>query len=581
MNKRGLNEQMLDDPTFDDLLSQLLDGEISALDLDRLAQSLAADESRQQRYREQVQMAEALSTLAGSERSGQRFVELLDQRLEAESQKFDFLNRVLNRSGQLAERSVIRRWAPLVGGAIAASILIAFAAGLSTGLSTGRQSVATVPGGSSSALPEPPAPALIPFEPVDDSVAILKQVVDVTWEGSARYDVGDAISPREVVHLKSGLVQLQFFRGATLTLEGPARLEISDQDLVMLHQGRAWAQVPVPARGFTVLTPETKIVDLGTEFGVSAMPGQRTEVRVFDGLVELYDPASTEDDDSLHALETGQSISVDGQGLATPLSEQVTAMPSELLLREKRSQQIREGYQRWQRWSNEFRNDPRLLLYYNFESSTSANSTLRNQASDTRKLDGAIIGCAWTQGRWPQKGALDFKRPSDRVRFNVAGDFESLSLAAWVRVDGLDRMLSSLLLTDQWENGEVHWQFDQLGQLGLSVGGAPDIQWRYTKPLVDLTQLGQWIHVASVFDGSKQVVRHYFNGQPVGPEESLRYEGRLRIGNAELGNWGRPQWQGAQAIRNFNGCMDEFILIDGALQDAEVAEIYESGNPNR
>ncbi|QDS89658.1 FecR protein [Rosistilla ulvae] len=571
----------MNEHTFDELLSQFLDDAIGDEDLDRLGKMIAGDESLRQRYREEVQMAEALAMVAGEDRSAELFAERLDQRLEAESQKFDFLNRVLNRSGKLAERSVIRRWAPIVAGALAASIVIAFGAGLSTGLWQGRHSAPSIANAAGGQLPEPPQPAVIPQEPVDDSVAILKQVVDVTWTGTNQYEVGDSVSPREIIELESGLVQMQFFRGATLTLEGPARLEINAPDQVMLHSGQAWAQVPVPARGFTVLTSETKIVDLGTEFGVSATPGQRTEVRVFDGLVELYEPASKPDGDMLHSLETGQAISVDVQGRSTPLSDQVTAMPSELLLREKRSQQIREGYRRWQRWSEEFRDDPRLLLYYNFESPDATTSTLRNQASDTRKLDGAVVGGAWTQGRWPQKGALDFKRPSDRVRFHVAGDFESLTLAAWVRVDGLDRMLSSLLLTDQWDNGEVHWQFDQLGQLGLSVGGAPDVKWRYTQPLVDLTQLGQWIHVASVFDGGRQTVRHYFNGQRVGDEESLQFDGRLRIGNAELGNWGRPQWQGSQAIRNFNGRMDEFILIDGALQDAEILEIYETGNPNR
>ncbi|TWU17222.1 FecR protein [Novipirellula galeiformis] len=557
---------------FDEQLGRLLDGEIEERELSQLTKSLASDEELCKRFRDHLQIDEALTILSAEDRSAVRFVQLLDLRLEAESQKFDFLNSVLDRSSVRAARDLMRRWAPLATAVLAATVLAAFAAGLWTGRQVGPRAVKV----SVAEMVE----NTIPAEPVDDSVAILKQVVDARWAGDVAFAEGDAVSPHEVIHLQSGLVQLQFFRGAMLTLEGPARLEIKDQDQVQLYAGRAWAQVPVPARGFTVLTPETKIVDLGTEFGVSAMPGERTEVRVFDGLVELYDPAASSDATLLHELATGQSLSVDSRGRSAPLAERVTEMPPQSLLQRKRQQQIEKGYQRWRQWSEEIRLDPRVLLYYTFDPPVGSPTTLRNQASAERLSDGAVIGCSWSEGRWPQKTALDFKRPSDRVRFHLAGEFESVTLAAWVRVDGLDRMLSSLLLTDGWDAGEIHWQFDREGQLGLSVGHASGVKWRYTDPLVDLTRLGSWVHVASVFDGPNKSVRHYFNGSRVPHEELLEYDGLVRIGDAELCNWGRPLDQTSKAIRNFNGRMDEFLLLSDALEDAEIQRIYESGNPN-
>jgi RNA polymerase sigma factor (sigma-70 family) len=415
-------------------------------------------------------------------------------------------------------------------------------------------------------------------EPVDNSVALLNQVVNVVWSDGTKFSIGDSVSSHQTLHLESGLVQLQFFRGAVLTLAGPAKLEVRDQDHVMLHEGTVWEKVPVPARGFTVLTPETKIVDLGTEFGVSATPGQRTEVHVFEGLVELYDPSAPEDATSLHELVTGQSIRVDGDGNSVREAKRITAMPSESLLQQNQDKQLQQGFERWQKWSAEFRNDPRVLIYYDFAPPETSPATLQNLAAAREDSDGSIIGCAWTEGRWPQKSALDFKRPSDRVRFHLPGQYKSITLAAWVRVDGLDRLLSSLLLTDGWDAGEVHWQFDQQGQLGLSVGQASGVAWRYTSPLVDLTRLGQWIHVASVFDGSNKTVRHYFNGQRVPCEASLDYDGPIRIGDAELCNWGRPVDKTSHAIRNFNGRMDEFLMLDDALTEMEIMQIYEAGN---
>ncbi|MFG0264047.1 MAG: LamG-like jellyroll fold domain-containing protein [Rhodopirellula sp. JB055] len=561
---------------FDQQLGRLLDGELSDTEMDRLAQSLVDDESLQQRYVAKVQMEEGLAMLVREDRTGERFSELLEQRLDAESQKFDFLHSVLDRSSLNTTRDQFRRWAPRAGVAIAACLMVAFWIGMWTGRQSGLASSGTSVGNSMQVTAE--------SEPVDPSVALLKRTVEVDWVGESAFRMGDSISAKQTLQLKSGWVQLQFFRGAVLTLQGPAKLEIRDPNLVVLHEGNAWANVPVPARGFTVLTPETKIVDLGTEFGVSAAPGEPTEVHVYDGLVELHDPAAVGKTASLHELVTGQSMSVDGNGNSLREANRIGKMPSESLLRQDQTERRQQGIERWQRWSEEIRKDPRVLMYYDFASpdlsgSQTSTTILPNLARGQTASDGSIIGCAWSEGRWPGKTALDFKRPSDRVRFHLGGDYESITLAAWVRVDGLDRLLSSLLLTDGWDEGEIHWQFDRRGQLGLSVGQVSGVAWRYTPPLVDLTRLGQWIHVASVFDGNNQTVRHYFNGQRVPCEGRLQYDGPIRIGDAELCNWGRPVDQSAHAIRNFNGRMDEFLMLNDALDEAEILEIYHAGNP--
>ena len=56
-----------------------------------------------------------------------------------------------------------------------------------------------------------------------------------------------------------------------------------------MRQGRAWFQVPPEAIGFEVITPEIKVIDLGTEFGIitdlSDLKGD--EVHVFKGKVEV------------------------------------------------------------------------------------------------------------------------------------------------------------------------------------------------------------------------------------------------------------------------------------------------------
>ncbi len=72
-----------------------------------------------------------------------------------------------------------------------------------------------------------------------------------------------------------------------------AGVELVSATTVRLLYGTLTARVPMQARGFTVLAPSGKIVDLGTEFGLSVADGGSTSVKVFTGLVEVFPLASS------------------------------------------------------------------------------------------------------------------------------------------------------------------------------------------------------------------------------------------------------------------------------------------------
>ena len=532
---------------------------------------VATDDELREQYCRQVEITEGLSQLMDHRRSQEIFAGEFEQRLNAESRRFDFLNGVLDRTDVRAGRRQLLRG---VAGAAVTLALCAIAA-FWAGQWTARQredSSGIVNVGDS----QHDGDDYRTTEPVDDSVAILRRTVDVRWSGKKSLVTGQAVSPEDFIELLSGLVELQFFRGATLTLQGPARLTIHDLENVVLHEGRAWAHVPGPARGFTIHTPDAEIVDLGTEFGVSVVDGQQTEVNVIDGLVELYRPDTDRAQETRHELRKGQAVAIGGDGQFVPFIATENQMPSTVQLQRKRLQQ---HYDRWRQWNTLIRNDPRVVMYYDFEvTEGAAAATLPNRKADGASADGTIIGCSPAAGRWPEQTALDFKRPSDRVRFELDVELQSVTLAAWVRVDGLDRRFNSLLLTDEWDLGEFHWQFDRQGRLGFTIRGATDDSYPYTEPLVDLRRLGQWMHIATTFNGEQNRVRHYLNGRHVPHDESLNYDGPLRVGAAELGNWGRPL-KGSSPIRNFNGRIDEFLMFSTALSDDEIQEVFDAGNP--
>jgi ferric-dicitrate binding protein FerR (iron transport regulator) len=85
------------------------------------------------------------------------------------------------------------------------------------------------------------------------------------------------------VSLPSGLAEIAFSGGTRVLVEGPADLEIHGPQHLRLGSGRAVVNVPQGDIGFVVETDRARVLDLGTEFGISA--DEEATVQVFIGAV--------------------------------------------------------------------------------------------------------------------------------------------------------------------------------------------------------------------------------------------------------------------------------------------------------
>jgi hypothetical protein len=438
-------------------------------------------------------------------------------------------------------------------------------------------------------------------EPTDDSVAVLTQAVDARWDGQ-----GPAVGaplPRGRLRLAGGLARVEFYGGATVILEGPADLELVSPMRAVCRQGKLRAVVPPAASGFTVDAAGVRLVDLGTEFGVDVpgggdRDGRAPEVHVFDGRVRLLPAEAAADagDAPTRELTTGQGVRLPAGGDAE--GKTFPAEPARFVSAEQLSARGRtDSAGRLRAWAESvetLRRDPALVVCHGFEPGPEWDRRLRNRASSadggpgaasgamSGAGDGVIVGARPAEGRWPGKGALDFKRVSDRVRLDVPGEFRSVTLSAWVRVDAVEHRYAALMMSDGFPEGALHWQIGREGILVLGVqgpggqGGANYLSDPVFRPSRGRT--GLWTHLAAVYDADARRVTHYVDGRPVGGGP-LKFEIPLRVGRAELGNWNPADTRGGVPIRNFNGRIDEFLLLSRALTGPEVAALFERGRP--
>ena len=109
--------------------------------------------------------------------------------------------------------------------------------------------------------------------------------------------------------LDAGIVELEFNRGARVTIRGPSSFELKSKDLLHVSSGNLVARIPEEAIGFTIATDEADVVDLGTEFGLRVEGGRQTEVHVMEGLVEVFprEDSSNRSAESIR-IEEGQAI---------------------------------------------------------------------------------------------------------------------------------------------------------------------------------------------------------------------------------------------------------------------------------
>ncbi len=404
---------------------------------------------------------------------------------------------------------------------------------------------------------------------------------DAVWGNERTLRDGDLLPVGEL-ELKQGTVRLELFSGVTVIIEGEATFDVTSQMEMHVSQGKVRAHVPEPAQGFRIRTANGEVVDLGTEFAME-VTSEYADFHVLDGEIEWH-PA----EEAPRLLKEGEALRWESDRGASPLTFDAKHVVGIADLEKSLADQRQNRRETWVKSVAKRAADSRLLLYYPM---TSANGESRQLLdASVNGIHGALVRADRTLDRWHHAAAgLDFSPTGSRVRVTVPGIHTSLTLYCWVRIDSLDRLYNSLFLTDGHELHEPHWQIMNDGRLFFSVKaherhgrGNPDKHICFSPPIWNPALSGQWLQIATTYDGHDHVVTHYVNGEAVSREAlpADKIPDRVVIGGASIGNWSQPKRDDPEfAVRHLNGVIDEFAIYSEVLTPAEIQSFYQLGKP--
>lgn len=412
------------------------------------------------------------------------------------------------------------------------------------------------------------AGAVYTWRSTGHAAATITGVEAAVWPaGQVPLKPGEAVRGN-VVEIASGFVNVRFPSGAAVLLEGPAKLKLLGTNKARLEHGKAVAEVPNPATGFVMESPEANIIDLGTRFGMKVGLGSGTEVHVLEGKVQ----ATLAGQNVVHDLQASQGALL-GAGTAVPVVADQTLFLTQL-------PPLRWGPTRYVHWS--FDEGQGALA-------RSANGVPGEDLYAARltramaKLEGTVP--AWVPGRFGQALSFDGTGGYAVTGYKGVEGARPRTVAFWLRVPNDWEPRNGFALVS-WgthlKPGGV-WQISvnpevadgPLGRLRVGVQGAQVIG---TRDLRD----GQWHHAAVVLYNPQDAaptttqILLYLDGQlePAERRAVRAVETQVEGTNAIPVTFGRNSDEFPQGGRMFfRGTIDEVFIVEAALSQPEIQRL--------
>lgn len=388
-------------------------------------------------------------------------------------------------------------------------------------------------------------------------------------DGQSPFGEGHPLG-RGPIAIDAGFLRIRFASGASVILEGPARLDVLGKNGARLRAGRAVADVPPEASGFAMESPDGRIIDLGTRFGLEVgTRGRGTEVHVLEGLVRASVPGET----AARELRESQALRIEAR-TATAMAADGTRFLTRLPPRGA---------------------SPAPYVHWSLDEASGQSVRAEGPlagAADARleSLMRGDGGPGWIPGRFG--AALEFDGAGDFVATDfggISGD-RARTVALWAKVPTDWEPINGFALVS-WGAISVPgaaWQISinplpEDGPIGRLRAGVHTSHVIGTRDLRD----GRWHHIAAVlFDGEGPRDTTHILLFVDGQLEPAERKG-IRGVNTEVGRPGstavafgrnmddRPRHGG----RVFRGALDEVFIFDSALSQESIVRLMRENKP--
>jgi hypothetical protein len=406
---------------------------------------------------------------------------------------------------------------------------------------------------------------------VEGFVAQLTAAFRAKWEDAAAAPfVRQYLPIRQVLDLRDGIAEVTFTNGMKVVLEGPCRFTITSPDGGMLERGRMVAGNRDRRAGFQIKTPQALVIDLGADFGVDVDSSGDMQVHVFDGVTQLALSSGKPTANNVRVV-SNESVSI----VAGVVTAKAAADPQRFArivpqADDRLAELMRES----------------LITHYAFDDP----KNLAHNAG--RGRDGMVEpGVAATSGvpalgQGGDFGTDDLRAinvaEKDVKAFSPGGkDGSGLTVAAWVRTTCIDQRGNVFFAyNSHLENSNTH---RDIVLLELEYGGLPNALVRdeeyerevnlvHPKGIAD----GKWHHIAlTLSPGTEKTLNLYVDGELTGTSSS-RVINDVTLQRARVG---RRLCEKVEDDNDFQGVIDELLILNRALKPSELRWLFNSTRP--
>ncbi|MEM7014588.1 MAG: hypothetical protein AAF585_24265 [Verrucomicrobiota bacterium] len=241
------------DPYFDNLLSQLIDGDLPPERYAEFAEWLQASPERAEATRAELEFADLLEQSLKPERQFPAFLDGLEERVRAERTADEFIATLLPKLKAVDERKAKK--ATIAAAAEESGKVVPFP--------FYRRAVASL--AAAAALGGLMAIPLL-FTHKAEAMAMVGMTENAVWEETSEpieWEVGTPLMAGTPVRLRAGKARIDFRNGNRVTIEGPADFSIVSDSIAELRAGKAVASdVPENADPFLIQTRDDVEVEV-------------------------------------------------------------------------------------------------------------------------------------------------------------------------------------------------------------------------------------------------------------------------------------------------------------------------------